>query len=311
VSNGSRLRLAVTLSHIDTLSRPGQADLLALAAAADRAGADQLVLSEHVTLPGVVESHPGAKPGDAAGKFPFPSGEEYPEPMVALAAISTVTSRARLSTNILIAPLRPAVLLAKQAATLDCLSGGRLDLGVGAGWLEEEFAALGVPYQRLNGRMEDIVRACQTMWKGGPTSFSSPTVSFTDMVCSPTPVQSGGIPIWFGGSASERTATRVATLGAGWSPIGNTTIEDIAAGVRLIAAVCERIGRDPASISVRCTLPMVRGADGRPDPELTGAGGARLAEAGATIVQMAPLFNFASSVDEVEPVLKQVLAALP
>src|SRR3954452_14423941 len=92
-------KLAVALSHIDGLSRPGQADLVALAVAADRAGDDQVVLSEHVTLPGVVLRHPGARPGDVQTAFPFPSEEEYPDPLVALAAISAVTERVRMSTN--------------------------------------------------------------------------------------------------------------------------------------------------------------------------------------------------------------------
>ena len=135
------VRLAVSLSHLEGLSRPAQADLLAIAVSAERGGVDQLVLSEHVALGSVVEGHPGA-----AARFPFDADEEYPDPLVALAAVAAVTSTVRLSTNILIAPLRPAVLLAKLVATLDVLSHGRvdLDLGVGTGWYEGEFAAVGV-----------------------------------------------------------------------------------------------------------------------------------------------------------------------
>jgi probable F420-dependent oxidoreductase len=300
----------VALSHIDGLSRPGQADLLALAQAADRAGADQVVLSEHVTLPGVVLGHPGAKPGEPQTAFPFPSEEEYPDPLVALAAIGAVTERVRLSTNILIAPLRPPVLLAKMAATLDVLSGGRLDLGVGAGWLQEEFDALGVPLRRLNARMDDTIRACQAMWQGGPRSFASDTVTFTNMVCSPTPLQAGGPPIWFGGSASEATARRVATIGHGWSAIGNTTVDDIALGVSLIDKACRDIGRDPAEIAIRCSLPMVKGSDGRGDIAATAAGAGRLTEMGATVVQLPPLKAFVTRIDEVEPALRAAKAAL-
>jgi probable F420-dependent oxidoreductase len=301
-------KLAVTLSHIDSISGPGQADLLAMAAAADRAGADQLVLSEHVTMPAVVTSHPGARPGDPPSAFPFPSDEEYPEPMVALAAIGAVTQRARLSTNIMIAPLRPAVLLAKMAATVDVLSGGRLDLGVGAGWLKEEFEALGVPYARLGARMDDTVAACQALWKGGPQSFRSDTVSFTAMVCAPTPAQAGGIPIWFAGTATAATARRVATRGHGWTAIGNTTIEDIRTGVKLIAEACEKEGRDPAGIAIRCSLPAVRDADGRADIVRTVQGRDQLAEAGATWVQLPPLAQFVRSPDEVEDVLRAAVA---
>ena len=300
-------KLAVTLSHIDSISGPGQADLLAMAAAADRAGVDQLVLSEHVTLPAVVTSHPGARPGDPAGAFPFPSSEEYPEPMVALAAIAAVTTRARLSTNILIAPLRPAVLLAKMAATVDVLSGGRLDLGVGAGWLKEEFEALGVPFKRLGKQMDDVIGACQALWKGGPASFTSDTVSFTDMVCSPVPAQAGGIPIWFAGAATEATAKRIARMGHGWTAIGNTTDEDIVAGVRMIGEECEKAGRDPASIAIRCSLPTVRDGSGKADIVKTMAGRGRLAEMGADWVQIS-LNQFVRSPDEVEDVLRAAVA---
>ena len=134
------VRLAVPLSHLHGLSRPAQADLLAIATAAERGGADQLVMSEHVALGTVIDGHPGA-----SGRFPFDANEEYPDPLVALAAVAAITSTARLSTNILIAPLRPAVLLAKLVSTLDVRSQGRVDLGVGAGWYEGEFAAVGVP----------------------------------------------------------------------------------------------------------------------------------------------------------------------
>jgi probable F420-dependent oxidoreductase len=303
-------RLAVALSHIDGLSRPGQADLLSLAVAAERAGADQVVLSEHVALPAVVLGHPGARPEDAQTPFPFPSEEEYPDPLVALAAIGAVTQRVRLSTNILIAPLRPPVLLAKMAATLDVLCGGRLDLGVGAGWLEEEFDALGVPLQRVAGRMEDTIRACQSLWHGGPASFASATVSFTNMVCSPAPLQPGGPPVWFGGSASEATARRVATIGHGWSIIGSTTFEDIALGVTLIQRACADIGRDPDDIAIRCSLPPVNGADGRVDVERTAAGAARLREVGADVFQLPPLTTFVARPDEVEPALRAAKSAL-
>lgn len=308
---GARMKLAVALSHIGGLSRPGQGDLVSLALAAERAGADQVVLSEHVSLPAVVRGHPGARPGDPQIAFPFPSDEEYPDPLVALAAIGAVTHRIRLSTNVLIAGLRPPVLLAKMAATLDVLCGGRLDLGVGAGWLKEELEAHGVPLRRLASRMEDTVRACQALWRGGPASFRSETVTFTDMVCSPRPLQAGGPPVWFGGSASEATARRVAHLGHGWSVIGGTPLEDIARGVSLIADACNEAGRDPAEIAIRCSLPTVKGADGRGDIEKTADGAARLAELGVTVVQLPPLTGFVTRVDDVEPTLRAAKAALP
>ncbi len=285
------LRVAVSVSHIDDLGGPKQAALLPLAVAADEAGVAQVVLSEHVVLAGDIAGHPGVRPGAAATRFPFPSDEEYPDPLVALGAIAAVTTRIRLSTNVLLAPLRPAVLLAKMAATVDVLSGGRLDLGVGVGWHTDEFEALGVPFDGVGARLEDAVRACHVLWAGGPSSFSSPSVSFDDVYCSPTPVQAGGIPIWFGGTARPTVARRVAQLGDGWSPIGNTSPTDVAHGWALIRAECELIGRDPAQIGVRCSLPAVPG-----DLAATMAAAGAFASAGATIVQLPPLRLFIDDV---------------
>src|SRR5436190_12153734 len=156
--------------------------------------------------------------------------------------------------------------------------------------------------------MDDVIGACQALWKGGPASFTSPTVSFTDMVCAPTPAQAGGIPIWFAGAATEATAERIARMGHGWTAIGNTSTDDIVRGVALIAKECEALGRDPSSIAIRCSLPAVRDDSGKADIVRTVAGRDRLAEVGATWVQLPPLAQFVRSVDEVEDVLRAAVA---
>jgi probable F420-dependent oxidoreductase len=285
--------------------------LLPLAVAAEEAGITQIVLSEHLVLARDIVGHPGARPGAPTTTFPFPSDEEYPDPLVALAAVAALTTRVRLSTNVLLAPLRPAVLLAKMAATVDVLSGGRLDLGVGVGWHANEFDALGVPFEAVGARLEDTVRACQVLWAGGPSSFSSPTVSFADVYCSPTPVQSGGIPIWFGGTARPTVARRVAELGRGWSPIGNTSPDDVARGCELIRAECERGGREPAEIEVRCSLPAVRTGDGRGDLTATMAAAKAFADAGATIVQLPPARLFVDDVADAAPLWAAAVELAP
>jgi alkanesulfonate monooxygenase SsuD/methylene tetrahydromethanopterin reductase-like flavin-dependent oxidoreductase (luciferase family) len=160
--------IAVALSHVEPQVGPHLERLLELARAVEEGGVDQIVLSEHVLLAEVISGHPGA-----ASTFPFPGTEQYPEPLVTLAAIAAVTTRARLSTNILIAPLRPAALLAKMMATLDCLSGGRLEIGVGTGWHQPEYAAMGVPMEKLPQRLDDTLRACRALWRDQPASFTS------------------------------------------------------------------------------------------------------------------------------------------
>jgi probable F420-dependent oxidoreductase len=292
--------VAVALSHVEPQVGPHLERLLELAVAVEAAGADQVVLSEHVILADVITGHPGA-----SSSFPFPGTEQYPEPMVTLAAIAAVTSRVRLSTNILIAPLRPAVLLAKMAATVDCLSGGRLELGVGTGWHEEEYAAIGVPMERLPARLDDTLRACRALWRDHPASFSSPTVSFVDMHCSPSPVQDI-IPLWIGGAATRGMARRVAELGQGWTPMGGDDPPEIRAGLALIREECERRGRDAAPIGVRASIFPPAGA----------APGERvrrmlerippLVEAGVTVVQV-PLPQLASRVEDAREALAEVV----
>ena len=126
------------------------------------------------------------------GKFPYGPEEPWPEPLILLAAIAGVTERVRLGTGILISPLRPAVLLAKTAATLDQVSHGRLDLGVGLGWQREEFSAGGVSFKNRRVVFADQLRACVALWtRPGPVSFASETVNFTDIWCEPRPMQAG------------------------------------------------------------------------------------------------------------------------
>src|SRR5207237_1783610 len=107
------------------------------------------------------------------------------EPLTLLTAVAAITSTIRLATGILIAPLRPAVLLAKTAATLDVLSGGRLELGVGTGWQQEEFEALGVSYEDRWQRTDDAIAACRVLWRDLPSTFESSTLSFHGFFCAP------------------------------------------------------------------------------------------------------------------------------
>jgi probable F420-dependent oxidoreductase len=272
--------------------------VLDFARAADDAGVDQIVLPDHVVMGRRTDRYP-------FGTFPYPPEEPWPEPLVMLAAMAAVTTRVRLSTGVLIAPLRPAVLLAKTAATLDVISGGRLDLGVGSGWQREEFWSSGLGWEDREQRLDDTVAACRALWRDAPATFTSATVSFADLWCRPAPLQADGIPVWFGGGATVRTARRIATIGDGWLPMAGTPVDELAAGISLIAEACERNGRDAGTVGVRAGLAGVKGDDGRPDVARTVEGAAELETMGITGVSVA-LGRFVRSAGDVGPFLDAI-----
>jgi alkanesulfonate monooxygenase SsuD/methylene tetrahydromethanopterin reductase-like flavin-dependent oxidoreductase (luciferase family) len=131
---------------------------------ADKAGMDAVVVVDHVVMGENLSAYPyGAFPGGPDGP--------WPEPIVLLSAIAAVTTRIRLMTGILISPLRPTALVAKQLATLDVLSNGRTDIGVGTGWQKEEYDAVGLPFEGRFTRLEEQIAACQVLWRDAPASF--------------------------------------------------------------------------------------------------------------------------------------------
>lgn len=296
------MQVSITVSGLTRLFGGDLAGILDAARAADDAGIGQLVLPDHVVMGPRVDRYP-------FGKFPYGPEEPWVEPLTMLAAIAAVTRRVRLATGVLIAPLRPAVVLAKTASTLDALSGGRLDLGVGTGWQREEFEAVGVPFAGRAARMDDIVRACQALWTHEPpVSFSSPTVSFEDLWCEPRPTQPRGIPVWFGGGPTEATARRVAELGVGWLPIGVMPRDELARGIELLRAEFARAGRDPATPGVRAGIAAVTGDDRRLDLESTLAPVAELEAMGVTMVSLG-LGRFLRDADDVGRFFTEVGAA--
>jgi probable F420-dependent oxidoreductase len=237
------------------------------------------------------------------GKFPLPP--EYPwfEPLTMLAAIAGATSRIRLGTGVLITPLRPAVLLAKIAATLDVVSGGRLDLGVGTGWQREEYEASGIPFAGRMARMDDQLRACRVLWRDGPASFDSETVRFEGIWSNPKPLQSP-LPLWFGLAPTEANARRVAELGQGWIPI-YADPAFIRLGVDLLRRAFENARREPAELRVRAHTPVTYGANriGDLDAALAAVDAARAA--GATDIEFMGI-NFVRRADQLPAFLERI-----
>ena len=286
--------------------------IVEVARIAEAAGFDQVVLPDHVVMSANVGPYP-------YGEFPYPPGDPWVEPLTTLAAIAGATSTVRLGTGVLITPLRPAVRLAKTVATLDNLSGGRVDLGVGLGWQREEYAAAGVPWERRWGRHDDTIRACRTLWegRGQPVSFDSPTVSFEGIWCEPAPVQVR-LPVWFGAKATPALAARLGEQGDGWLPLGRMRPDDVVAESAVLRDAFVAAGRDPGELGIRVGLPLARAAEGASGPDVVEGFDlaasrervAALAEAGATSFS-APLLPGNDTLDAIGRWLDAIAASFP
>jgi len=216
-----------------------------LAVNADRAGFESLWSVEHVVIPVGYKSE---YPYDPSGKIPAPENVPMPDPLVALAFAAALTRRIKLGTGILILPQRHPLYVAKEVATLDVLSRGRFLLGIGIGWLAEEFEALGIPFEERAGRTAEMVRALRSLWSEGPSSFEGRYFRWSQLESNPKPVQRGGVPILVGGH-SPQSARRAARYGDGYFP-GVAKPEQLRELLGVLRDECAKLGRDPATIEI-------------------------------------------------------------
>lgn len=290
------MKISITItSDFDRLYGHDFSRILDVARWVDACGIDQLDLAEHLLM-GDGKSYP-------FGEYPAPLDEPWPEPVATLSAIAAVTANVRLGTGVLIAPLRPPALLAKQLATLDRLSGGRLDIGFAAGWQREEYESCGLPFEQRNARMDDTVRACQALWTRRRVSLKLPTVELDNVLAVPPPLQDP-LPIWFGGSPTPATAKRIADFGCGWIPLFLPEGE-LAKGIGLIRDAFAERGRDPGELRVRHQLFPVFDDGGRLDLDATCESLPRLRELGVTMVNLGLGWSVRDP-DDVERMLKSV-----
>jgi probable F420-dependent oxidoreductase len=185
--------------------------LRAVAMAAERLGFATLWAPEHVVL---LEEYASKYPY-SSGQFPGPANLPIADPFTTLAYVAASTSTIRLGTGICLVPEHNPLILAKTAATLDRLSGGRFILGAGVGWLAEEFAALGVPFERRGARTREYIEVMRKLWTEPRSSHAGEFASFTGVASYPKPVSEKGIPVWFG-CESAAALRRVAEYGDGW-----------------------------------------------------------------------------------------------
>jgi probable F420-dependent oxidoreductase len=254
---------------------------LAIARLADRIGVDRVVVSEHTLygerLDEYARPEVGGMPG---GKQPTGPDGHWLDPLTVLSFVAAQTSRVRVGTAVLLAALRSPSVLAKQLATLDVLSGGRLDLGVGVGWQREEYEAAGLSFEQRGTLLDRCLELCQRLWTEQVVDHDDGQYRFERIHAMPKPLQPGGVPIWVSGRATPRTAARVARFGAGWIPWGDA-MGDPSASMAVVREAWSAAAHDPATLQVQGGLPAVR-EDGQLQVAATMERTATLAAAGVT-----------------------------
>ena len=228
----------------------------------DVAGVDRLVVSDHVVFGERLEEY--GRPeigGQAGGVQPTGPDGHWLEPLTTLSVVAGTTRQIRLATNVILAALRRPVVLAKSAATLDVLSGGRLDLGVGVGWQREEYEAAGLDFSQRGTLLDEALAVCQTLWTQQRAAYSSATLTFEAIHMMPKPVRPDGVPVWVSGTVNPRVVRRLARFGAGWIPWGDAAGDVVSAIARMKDAL-SAAGRDPDGLQVTGSLRAARDGGG-------------------------------------------------
>jgi probable F420-dependent oxidoreductase len=220
--------------------------------------------------------------GILGGRQPTDSDGAWLEPLAVLTAVAAVTSRIGLSTGILLAALRRPVVLAKQLSTLDVLSEGRLDVGVGVGWQREEYEAAGLEFTKRGRLLDHSLEVCQVLWRERAANYESDELNFHRIHQMPKPVHPGGIPIWISGTANPAVFRRLARFGAGWILWGSAVSDPSGAVAAMRTALTESSHPDPAGIGVSCPLPVRRDQLGHLDPAATMEPVSQMLESGVT-----------------------------
>ena len=211
---------------------------------AEAVGFESLWGGEHVIIPDEIYSK---YPYTEDGKIPAEPDTPIPDPLIWLAFAAAAAPTLRLGTCILIVPQRNPLVLAKELATLDRLSGGRVELGLGVGWLKEEFEALGVPWERRGARNDEYIEAMRALWQGPHAEFHGDFVDFPPVTCSPRPVN-GSIPIVVGGD-TERAIARAGKIADGYFP-GEGNIDRLKELITRVKHSAESNDRDPNSVKI-------------------------------------------------------------
>lgn len=241
--------------HLPTFGANASPEGIALVAqTAEERGFHSVWLFDHVVTPVGIQT---PYPYTAEGRYGVAPEDPYYEAVAVMAYVAALTSRVRIGAAVLVPTLRHPLLLAKQLATVDRLSGGRVVVGVGAGWLREEFDALQVPFERRGTRLEEHVAVMRGVWSETVAGNDGPAYPHQEVGVSPTPVAGGALPVIFGGH-SDRALRRVARLGDGWAVAAAPSTDPMAAyaeRIETLRTMCRQEGRNPDELFLLAQVP--------------------------------------------------------
>ena len=226
-------------------------NIVALAQKGEELEFDIITVSDHIVVPNDIDS---IYPYNETGEFTSSQSGEYMEQLTTIAYVAGVTSKIKLLTSVMVLPHRSPVLTAKMLATIDVLSEGRLIVGCGVGWMEEEFEAIGAPPYAERGAVgNEYLRIFKELWTSDDPSFDGEYASFSNIAFAPKPIQQPHPPLWIGGE-SPPALRRAGQLGDAWYPICSNpnfpvgNLEQFADYKARVLRNAERAGRDPSEL---------------------------------------------------------------
>ena len=238
-----------------------QQAVLTLAQHGEKLGFTHVAIPDHIIIPNSIAS---PYPYNAAGKMAGASDGDCLEQLAVLAYLAAATTKLRLLTSVMVVPHRPPVFTAKALATIDVLSNGRVDVGIGAGWMDEEFQVIGAPPFAERGKVTDeYIRIFKELWTKETPSYDGRYAKFRDVTFLPKPLQKPHPPIWVGGE-SPAALRRTIALGDAWYPIGTNpqfllnTLERFTSGVENLRADAAKAQRDPKGIAITYWAPWYK-----------------------------------------------------